>query len=335
MKITHSVIIVLVSIVLLTSGCSEHLARNSDAPFTIVMLPDTQNYADTRLQQTDQRLGTGDLRGQFYTQTEWIKANTETLDIAMVAHVGDIVQTDYPGEWQIADKAFRTIDDTTPYILSVGNHDMGFELVSEKPPKYKSAVTRKTLVNEYFPPSRFEDKPWYGGNYNNSSENYYCTFERAGMDFLIISLEFVPRNEVLDWANKVVASHPDHRTIMITHWYLKADGKRFTSNPYGIKGNNAEQMWQKFVSKHENIFMVLCGHVLGESLLTSTGEHGNTVHQILADYQGMNKGGNGYLRIMKFLPAENKIQIKTYSPTENKFITTPENNFTLSYNMSE
>ncbi len=334
MKIPNYICIILLSLTLSFIGCTNQ-HTNSDEPFTLIMLPDTQNYADTRLKQTAQRLGTGDLRNYFYAQTEWIKQNTDNLRIAMVAHVGDIVQTDYPGEWQIADKAFQTIDDSTPYILSLGNHDMGCQVTSVKPPKYNTAVTRDTHINDYFPPSRFNKKPWYGGNLNNSSENYYCTFTGGDMKFLIISLEFVPRNEVLDWANKIIADHPDHHTIVVTHWYLKENGKRFTNNSYKVKGNNAEQMWQKFVSQHKNIFMLLCGHELGESILTTPGVHGNNVHQILADYQGLPNGGNGYLRIFKFIPTENRIEVKSYSPTQDKFIANHKNNFTLNFNMKK
>ena len=329
MKASHYIWLILLSLAVVGSGCTSH----QDNSFTLIMLPDTQNYADIRLKESDQRLSADDLREHFYAQTEWIKDNTEELNIAMVVHVGDIVQTDYPQEWAIADKAFQILDDSTPYILSVGNHDMGHETISVKPPEYRTAVTRETQINNYFPPSRFNHKPWYGGNFNKSSENYYCIFEEANMKFLVISLEFVPRDSVLAWANNVVASHPNHRCIIITHWYLKEDGKRFTKNPYGVKGNNAQQIWQKFVSQHKNIFMVLSGHVLGESRLTSSGTNGNYVHQILADYQGLPNGGNAYLRIIKFIPDKNQIETKTYSPTQDKYIENPESQFTLEYPM--
>jgi hypothetical protein len=323
MKSSNYIWIMLLALVLICTGCA-----NNDAPFTIIMLPDTQNYADTRYKKQG-------LEEYFYAQTEWIKQNTEPLNIAMVAHVGDIVQTDCRQEWQIADKAFQTIDDSTPYILSLGNHDMGYEQVSENPVRHRTAENRKTQINNFFPPARFDKKTWYGGNLNDSSENYYCTFTAGGIEFLIISLEFVPRDDTLTWAYKIVASHPNHRTIVITHWYLKANAKKFTANRYGTKGNNAEQMWEKFVSQHQNIFMVLCGHEFGESILTSTGTAGNKVYQILADYQNHPNGGNAFLRIIKFIPTENKIEIKTYSPTEEKFITTNKSQFTLQYNMKK
>lgn len=40
----------------------------------------------------------------------------------------------------------------------------------------------------------------------------------------------------------------------------------------------------------------------------------NTVHTLLADYQARTNGGNGWLRILEFVPPENKINVKTYSP---------------------
>ena len=101
------------------------------------------------------------------------------------------------------------------------------------------------------------------------------------MKFLIVSLECKPRDEVLDWANKVVTEHPDHRVIVLTHAYMRANGKRFEKLGYKIKGNAGEAIWEKLVSKHKNIFMVLCGHASGEAVLTSKGDHGNQVHQVL------------------------------------------------------
>jgi hypothetical protein len=143
----------------------------------------------------------------------------------------------------------------------------------------------------------------------------------------------VPRDEVLTWANEVVVGHLNHRCIIITHWYLDEHGRRFSRNTYSVEGNTGEQIWENFVSQHENIFMVLCGHVLGESLRESKGIKGNTVFEILADYQGWNNGGDGYLRIMKFIPDKNIIEVRTYSPILNKYVNTDKSEFNLDYPM--
>jgi hypothetical protein len=311
-----------VAILFFNSGCA-----SLQKPFTIVVLPDTQNYADVRDKMIQKNLGIPDQRFCFYEQTQWIKDNSEDLNIVMVAHVGDIVQYDDPREWAIADTAFKTIDQTVPYILSLGNHDMGCEQPTG------TSHSRKTKLNDYFPPSRSEENPIYnyGGNLDNRSDNYFLTFKGGKMDLLILCLEFKPRDEALEWANKVIASHPKHQCIIVTHAYLMNNGTRYNKIGYDIDGNGGEDMWQKLISKHENIFMVLCGHTAPNAQLTSKGVKGNEVHQLLSDFQG-DKGGQGYLRIMKFFPKENRIDVSTYSPVLNKYKNDPKNKFTLEYN---
>ena len=153
------------------------------------------------------------------------------------------------------------------------------------------------------------------------------------MKFLIVSLECKPRDEVLTWANKVVAEHPEHRVIVLTHAYMRANGKRFEKLGYKITGNAGEAIWQKLVSKHKNIFMVLCGHASGEAVLSSTGDHGNQVHQVLSDYQNLHNGGESWLRYMVFEPTEDKIKVYTYNPALNKFRRQPTSRFDLEYHM--
>jgi hypothetical protein len=302
--------------------------------FTLVVLPDTQCYADVRKGFAARRWGS-DLSQYFFTQTQWIKENKNKLNIVMVAHVGDIVQTDYEEEWELADKAFKTIDGVVPYILCLGNHDFGYEQNPDKPPKSWFAVKRGAAnYNKYFGPERFEGKPWYGEHLGEGNENYYCEFDAGGMKFLIISLEVHPQEEALTWANEVVTRNPDRRCIILTHSYLDKKNERLIKDPYcDIEGNTGEAMWEKFVGRHENIFLVLCGHMIGEGVLTSNGEKGNKVHQVMADYQFVDKGGAGYLRIMTFIPAEDKIQVQTYSPVLKKYLETSKSQFSLEYGM--
>ena len=152
------------------------------------------------------------------------------------------------------------------------------------------------------------------------------------MKFLILSLEFKPRDEAIEWANKVIASHPKHQCIIVTHAYLMNSGQRYKEIGYDVEGNGGEDMWQKLVSQHENIFMVLCGHTAPNTRLTSKGVNGNEVHQLLADFQG-EKGGQGYLRIMTFFPKENRIDVSTYSPVLDHYRTEESNKFSLWFDM--
>ena len=312
--------------------------------FSLIVLPDTQGYADTRHKETQKHWpDIGDQRACFFKQTAWIKKNKEKMNISMTIHVGDITQTEYDEEWQIADTAFRTIDNHVPYILCSGNHDMGYS-----PKTRKTSHSRSSHFSSYFPPSRFTKNPLYHSHFGQQKnlhfrkegeiENYFLFLKAGGMKFLILTLEFKPRDETLAWANKVIAGHSDCRTIVVTHSYLTSkQGQRSTSDHYPVKGNSGRTIWEKFVSQHKNIFLVLSGHAL-ENRLTSRGKHGNVVHQIQADYWYFDlpriKAGGGFLRILTFRPAKNTIEVQTYSPVLDEFLVRPKSKFSLDYSMS-
>ena len=129
------------------------------------------------------------------------------------------------------------------------------------------------------------------------------------------------------------------RVIVVTHSYMYSDDTRVGPgddwNPrrYAPNKNDGDDMWEKFVRKHQNIFLVLSGHILHDGLgrLTSTGDKGNKVHEILANYQVRGKGGDGWLRIMTFQPARNKIVVTTYSPVLERYATDADNQFELEW----
>jgi len=298
------------------AGCTTSRPAGTK-PFTIIVLPDTQNYADARVNDQGKR-AIPDYSRFFYGQTQWIKDNRDKMNIAMVAHLGDIVQTNHADEWKIADRAFKTLDGVVPCVLAVGNHDY-------------TGDSRETLFNDYFPSSRFDAFPWYGGHFGKTNDNSYALFEAGEMKFLIISLEWKTRDAVLEWANSVVSRHPDRRCIVVTHIWLQG-GERVKGGGGSIPGNAPAAVWDKFVSRHENIFLVLSGH-LADCRLTSTGKEGNAVYQLQSDYQNWPNGGSGYLRIMAFFPDEDRISVQTYSCGLNQYATLPSALFELKYEM--
>lgn len=310
----------------------EQLAK-ATASFTIAVLPDTQFYCDTRLKLSS-KWGNGDLRHYFSKQTRWVLENRERLNIAFLVHEGDIVQADAPEEWAIAKEAMSILDGKVPYCICLGDHDIGFKRTDTNEYGGEKAVNRNTQFNKYFPLEQVANRHEFGGTFDpDRHDNSWYHFDAAGMKFLIISLEFHPRDEVLTWANKIVSDRPDHRVIVLTHAYIDAEKKR-TTEEMKIKGNHGEKMWQNFVRKHDNIFMVLCGHHCGEAVRTSTGDHGNQVHQLLSDYQDFNNGGESWLRYMVFQPKANKISIYTYNPALDEFRNCPPSRFDLDYPMA-
>jgi hypothetical protein len=86
-------------------GSAETVSGNLTEPFTLIVLPDTQMYTDLR-NNTAYKMQRGWAR-YFHKQTKWIKKNKDRLNIVMVAHLGDITQTDSSLEWQVASRAFK------------------------------------------------------------------------------------------------------------------------------------------------------------------------------------------------------------------------------------
>ena len=84
---------------------------------------------------------------------------------------------------------------------------------------------------------------------------------------------------------------------------------------------------------NENVHFVLCGHMHGEFYRMDT-VNGREVHQLLADYQEYPEGGEGWLRIMRFEPAQNAVTVRTYSPHFNSYQTDSDSEFTLHFPMN-
>lgn len=280
--------------------------------FTIVLLPDTQFYSEK-------------YPDTYVAQTLWIRQQAKEDDIKFVVHLGDIVQTaTREEEWQNASRAMDILDGVVPYSMVPGNHDM---VIKNRD---------STLYNKYFAPGRFADRPWYGGHYGENNDNNYCMFAAAGHKFMVISLEFGPRDEVLEWAGEVAAKHPDHHVIVATHCYMRPDGRdKRGPAAYGIAGNSGEQMWQKLIRRQPNIFFVVSGHVVGVGKQFSTNDAGLPVLEMLTDYQGLSNGGDGWLRTLKFVPGEGKIHVRTYSPLLKKQNDAEHETFSLDYKLPD
>ena len=285
------------------------------AEFTIAVLPDTQLYS-LRHPET------------YSVQTRWIRDRMAKDNIKFAIHLGDIVHNNTQKEWEAADRAHAILDKAgVAYSMVPGNHDMA---------NVNRRLTRDTsMYNKFFPPSRYKDRPWYGGHLGKTNDNNFCRFEAAGMKFLVVSLEFLPTDETLTWAAGVIRAHPEHRVIVATHCYMTPTGRENKSTrSYRLTGNTGEQMWQKLTSKHANIFMVVSGHILGVGLQISKRPAGGSVIEMLTDYQGLPRGGNGWLRTMRFSPRENKIHIRAYSPLLDRENLDPRHTQSLPYDMT-
>ena len=309
---------------LIALGSSSFL--KSDDFFSIILLPDTQNY-------------TSSYPEMIYKQMEWIVENKNPLNIQYVIHLGDITNNNKEYAWEVADKSFKILENKgIPYSIVYGDNDM------KNPGKnYYDGIRHTEYLHKYFPVSRFEKQStwWSGGFYDPSViDNYYCLFNYKDYKFLIMNLELAPRSSVLKWADTIIAQNASRKVILVTHDYLDRNGNRLNDlksfaldgrdKEGKLKGNNAEAVFKKLVVKNSNIILVLCGHKEGEfqkevKIKKSEGsEKSRKVFEILSDFQDERikgtdeKSGKGLLRVLKFYPEKNEIAISTTSALTGK-----------------
>lgn len=294
--------------------------------FTIVPIPDTQYY-------------TGQLNGGsnaiLKSQMDWIVANRVSRNIAYAVQLGDCVEhgqngdniANNPIEWMRADTSFSRLENpvTTglphgiPYGICAGNHDQT---------PIGDADGSTAFYNQYFGIARFQGRPYYGGPHRGSNDNWFDVFSASGYDFISIGLEYdtTPDAAVLDWADSLLKAYPGRRGIVSSHHIMG------TGNP-GTYSTQGQAIYDA-LKDNPNLDVMLCGHVAGEGRRSDT-FGGNTTHVLMSDYQSRTNGGNGWLRIMEFSPANNVIRVRTYSPWLGQFEADADSSsqFTLPYDM--
>jgi hypothetical protein len=302
----------------------------ADDTFMVVVLPDTQIYAQ-RYPET------------FEAQLKWVAENREEHNIVFVSHVGDIVQNgDSDEQWAAAQAAYDWIEGLDlPHGFSAGGHDywVGGDAHDNSCANFGHLDCDLTDFRENFGPDRYAGVDWYQASPSGKSSAQ--TVSAGGLDLLFLHLpQDTPRDEV-DWAHEVLDAHPGHLTHLTTHRYLFdyrltedlpsplniLPSGRFNALTYRLGGQtlhwtdglDAETLWTELVSAHPNIWGVHCGHVDAEFHQVSTNTAGLPVYEVLADYQDMDDGGGGWMRLLTFSPSQGTIHVQSYSPTQDRF----------------
>lgn len=239
---------------------------------------------------------------------DYVVDNVESKKIAYVIGLGDITDKNNADEWALAKSEIFRMNDLVPYSLVRGNHD--------KSPEFNSTFD----VPEY--------TGTYEGQYDAKIENTWRTFTAGSVNYLLFTLDYGPSDEVMAWAGDIIEAHPTHKVIITTHAYLYRDGTTLDQNevcPPATTGgyNNGDHMWDKFVRKYENIVLVLCGHDPTDRVVCTqtTGDHGNTVTQMLIDPQGMDNSGEAIGMVCMFYFSEDgsQMEVEYYSTVKNLY----------------
>lgn len=297
--------------------------------FSMILLGDPQGYIKYDLNQP-----------LFDLCMAWIADNIDNLNIQAVLCTGDLVEQNENivrnrkmlnqtsrEMWEAVSHSFKRLDGKVPYIISPGNHDYG----------YQRAENGITHFPDYFPFER--NTAWRDICVSAfPNRNGIASIENAAFEFnhpnwgkiLVITTEFAPRNEVLDWAKKLIAEpqYKNHKVIFMTHSFLREKtGERIENESYTISPRNwGEDIWKKLIEPSNNIRLVICGHTGKpgdfENSVAYRVDHnasGKEVHQMMFNVQVLGggwegNGGDGWLRILEFMPDGKTIKVKTYSP---------------------
>ena len=305
--------------------------ENQDS-FSMILYGDPQSYTKFTFNQPI-----------FELMTAWTASHKDVLKIKATLCTGDLVDkndfflkttprytqvngdTPSMGMWQNVARSFARLDGVMPYIIATGNHDYGYE----------SSENRNSYFNKYFP--ILKNKCWQdclvstapNGQGVMSLENSAYEFEDKNWGkILVIALEFAPRDCTLDWAKKLTQNkkYKDHKVIVITHSILETNKnvvEIIEKENYKLPEPNwGKAVLEKLVSDSENIKLVLCGHSGDidryQSNIDYKTKTNRNVPIVMFNPQncgGYNaNGGDGWLRIMEFMPDGKTISMRTYSP---------------------
>ena len=237
------------------------VSSNFDAAYSFAVVGDTQSIS------------------YYYPEKmsviyDWIVDNIENKNIKFVMGLGDITEKNADAEWTVAKQTVGKLHGKVPYSVAVGNHD-----------------TAEKLTNTF---DELGYRDIISGSFGSGLENTYQYLTVGEVDYIIFALDCGASDEVLAWAGEIIAAHPKHNVIITTHAYLNKDGTKLDSSDiysvsnYGYS-NDGSDIWDKLVSKYENIVLVLSGHISNDEIVMSKsiGENGNTVTGMLIDPQAV------------------------------------------------
>lgn len=255
---------------------------------------------------------------EYYQKScEWIRGQYDSgIRICSILAVGDITQNNTPEQWLAFKTASDTVSSVIPFYVCPGNHDYSWS--SSK--IYDRSNTRINAFAHF--PITDEGIIEY---YEDNDLSNYVAKTNVRPNLLLLSLEFAPREDVLDWATDYVEKNPDKGFILMTHEWLTGDGERVVSDSDSelqLEGYSSytlpEYIWRQLVSPNNNILCVLCGHNGFSASNFTTNEFGRPVPQILFNLQSVTHGGSGLIQILEFESDYSTVNVFIYDTINNR-----------------
>ena len=261
---------------------------------------------------------------------DWIVANKESKKIEFVFGLGDITDTNAPAEWAHAYNQISKLDGVVPYTVVRGNHDL--------PLRYGVPDDTTDYFSLYLGTDAYRDQFEDGGFYGEGVQNAWRTFSVGDVKYLIFTADHGMPDKVLNWMEEIIVAHPDHNVIITTHGYLKTGAELSTrddtydASKYTDECNSGVELWEKLFSKHENIVLVMAGHISSYSVDVKQlqGEKGNTVTNLMFNPQGMDAQlKTGAVAMLYFSEDGRQMQVECYSTVQEKYFKSGEQSYVI------
>lgn len=264
----------------------------SDPDFSLVLFPDTQYYYGANAYV-------------LQDQVNWVVSHQSSLNIKAVIGLGDIVDgggypidgagnvigtcvhappSNWQTQWQQAKSSISILNSKGIYYLpTIGNHD--YDCENDRPQPRSSSNYFHYFANLSLKPTAYILDS--GGN---RTPNFYKIVQIGSTNYMVLSLEFLPRGWVVNAANNLISNFAGP-IIVVTHAYLSNDGSGptfsagfpagsafplcsgFPSSIYGCLndsfntykpvggGTDGIGLWYSLIGAHPNVFLAVSGHV--------------------------------------------------------------------------
>jgi hypothetical protein len=245
----------------------------------------------------------------------------------------------YAGDMSYIDSGMAEFSATIPYLadvphlFAIGNHDYD---------NNDCASRLSTNWHTIFPQSYYTGKSWWSGGFFEAdhTENAYLLMTIDSVDYIFITLEFFPRDEVMTWVDGLLTTYATRKAIIITHAYEYKDGSLYADeDPFGpldyfppeADFNSGESMWFTVINNHNNVILIESGHCGGAARHVANSSGGQPVNQLMMNYQGETGLPNTEIRFYVFNPTNETIRAQTFTPIDRTFLTDASNQFSLTY----
>jgi hypothetical protein len=275
--------------------------------FTLAVMPDTQFlYFDQSIKPEPQ------LASFRYVLDGANNFGDTSENIVFLAHLGDMTEDGLASEFAHVSDAFDFLDrNGVAYSVLAGNHDVNSGTDDQRGP---------TPYLDNFGPQRFQKSPTFIG----ASPGGYNTahiFTAAGMQWLLLAMDWRTSSTGFAWANQIIQQHPKLPVILTTH---EIAGPTYSDDVYpyqsGDPNNDAalsgygQQVWDTLINDNNQIFLTLNGHYWPPGRLTMKNAAGNDVFIHITNYQNRYYGGAAMMRLYHFDLARNTIDVETIAP---------------------